>query len=51
MPLITSFLELAGVSFQLPELGDPSDAAALQETIDKLEDTVTVLEQIIETLP
>jgi len=51
MPLITGFLELAGVSFELPELGDPSDADALAETIQKLEDTVTVLEQIIETLP
>jgi hypothetical protein len=51
MPLITSFLELADVSFELPELGDPSDAQALEETIGKLEDTVVTLEQIIETLP
>jgi hypothetical protein len=51
MPLFTSFLELAGVSFELPELGDPEDAGAVAETIQKLEDTVTVLEQIIETLP
>ncbi len=50
-PLVMSFLELAGVSFELPEIGDPEDAEALAETIQKLEDTVTVLEQIIETLP
>jgi hypothetical protein len=51
MPMVMSFLELAGVSFELPELGDPEDAEALAETIGKLEDTVTTLEQIIETLP
>jgi hypothetical protein len=51
LPLIQSFLELAGVSFQLPTLGSPEDAAALSETIDKLNDTVTTLESIIETLP
>jgi hypothetical protein len=51
MPMVMSFLELAGVSFELPELGDPEDAEALAETIQKLEDTVITLEQIIETLP
>lgn len=51
MPLITTFLELVGVSFELPELGDPEDAEALAETIQKLEDTITTLESIIETLP
>ncbi|RKF14889.1 hypothetical protein D6850_08435 [Roseovarius spongiae] len=51
MPMVMSFLELAGVSFELPELGDPEDAEALAETIQKLEETVTVLEQIIENLP
>ncbi|TIX49630.1 hypothetical protein [Alteraurantiacibacter aquimixticola] len=51
MPLIASFLELAGVSFELPELGDPSDAEALAATIQTLEDTITTLESIIETLP
>lgn len=51
LPLITSFLELAGVSFELPALGSAEDSAALSETIAKLNDTVTTLESIIETLP
>ena len=51
LPLIQSFLELAGVSFELPALGSPEDAAALSETISKLNDTITTLESIIETLP
>lgn len=51
LPLIQSFLELAGVSFELPTLGSPEDAAALSETIAKLNDTITTLESIIETLP
>lgn len=51
MPLITTFLELVGVSFELPELGDPQDAEALAQTIQKLEDTITTLETVIETLP
>ncbi len=51
MPLLTTFLEMAGVSFELPELGDPEDAEALAESIQKLEDTVTILEQIIEAMP
>ncbi|MDJ0628975.1 MAG: hypothetical protein QNJ44_12005 [Rhodobacter sp.] len=51
MPLVTTFLEIAGVSFELPEIGDPEDAEKVAETIEKLEDTITVLEQIIETLP
>lgn len=51
MPLVTSFLEMAGISFELPELGDPEDAEALEETINKLEDTVTLLEQLIEAVP
>lgn len=51
LPLIQSFLELAGVSFELPALGSPEDTAALSETISKLQDTITTLESIIETLP
>jgi hypothetical protein len=51
LPLIQSFLELAGVSFELPALGSAEDSAALSETIAKLNDTVTTLEAIIETLP
>lgn len=51
MPMITSFLEMAGVELVLPELGDPEDAEKLSEIIGQLEDTVTLVEQIIETLP
>jgi hypothetical protein len=51
MPMITGFLEMAQISFELPELGDPEDAEALAETIGKLEDTVTLLEQLIEAVP
>ncbi|WP_299628755.1 hypothetical protein [uncultured Tateyamaria sp.] len=51
MPMVTTFLEMAGISFELPELGDPEDAEALEKTVKKLEDTVTVLEQLIEAVP
>lgn len=51
MPLIGFFLELAGISFEIPALGSAEDSAALQGTIDKLKDTITTLETVLETLP
>jgi hypothetical protein len=51
MPLIMSFLELAGVSFELPAIGSAEDAAALAQTIQTLRDTITSLETVVETLP
>lgn len=51
MPLIMSFLELANISFELPELGSPEDSAALAQTIQTLNDTITTLETVVETLP
>lgn len=51
MPLIAFFLELAQISFTLPELGSAEDSAALQGTIDTLKDTITTLETVLETLP
>ncbi|MGJ8589605.1 MAG: hypothetical protein ACSHXW_15760 [Yoonia sp.] len=51
MPMITSFLEMAGVELVLPELGAPEDAEKLEVIIGQLEDTVTMIEQIIESLP
>lgn len=51
LPLISLFLELAGVKLEIPAIASASDSAALQGTIDSLKDTVTMLEQIIESLP
>ena len=52
MPLIVSFLEIAGVdAIEFPELGEPEDAEKLAAIITQLEDTVTLVEQVIETLP
>ncbi len=51
MPLIGFFLDLAGVKLELPALGSAEDSAALQATIDKLNDTITALEAVVETLP
>jgi hypothetical protein len=51
LPLIQTFLELAGVKLEIPSIGSAQDSAALQGTIDKLKDTVTTIETVIETLP
>lgn len=51
LPLISFFLELAGVKLEIPAIGSAQDSAALQETIDKLKDTITTIETVIETLP
>ncbi|WP_157217412.1 hypothetical protein [Flavisphingomonas formosensis] len=51
MPLVSVFLEMAGVSLELPALGSAEDSAALQNTIDTLKDTVTTIESVLETLP
>jgi hypothetical protein len=51
LPLIQTFLELAGVKLEIPSIGSAEDSAALQETIDKLKDTITTIEAVIETLP
>jgi len=51
MPLIGFFLDLAGVKLELPSLGSAEDSAALQKTIDQLNDTITTLENVVESLP
>ncbi len=51
MPLIGFFLELANVSLTIPTLGSAEDSAALQNTIDTLNDTVATIEGVLETLP
>jgi hypothetical protein len=51
MPLIMTFLELAGIKFELPALGSPDDSAALAKTIQQLKDTTTTLQSAIESLP
>jgi hypothetical protein len=51
MPLIQVFLELANVKLAIPPLASAEDSAALQQTIDTLNDTVVTLETIIESLP
>jgi hypothetical protein len=51
LPLIQTFLELANVKLEIPSIGSAQDSAALQGTIDKLKDTVTTIETVIESLP
>jgi hypothetical protein len=51
LPLVQVFLEMAGVSLQMPAIGSAEDSAALQNTIDTLKDTITTIETVLETLP
>lgn len=51
MPLVGVFLEMAGVSLEIPPLGSAEDSEALQQTIDSLKDTITTIETILESLP
>ena len=51
LPLVGLFLELAGVKLEIPAIGSAEDSAALQGTIDSLEDTITTIETVLETLP
>jgi hypothetical protein len=51
LPLVQVFLEMAGVKLEIPSIGSAQDSAALQATIDKLKDTITTIEAVIETLP
>lgn len=51
MPLVQVFLEMAGVKLEIPSIGSAEDSAALLETINKLKDTITTIEAVIETLP
>jgi hypothetical protein len=49
--LVQPFLEIAGIELAIPGLGSAEDSAALAQTIQKLEDVVTNIESILETLP
>ena len=51
LPLIQVFLEMANIKLEIPALASAEDSAALQKTIDTLKDTVTTIENIIETIP
>jgi len=49
--LVGPFLEIAGIELKIPAIGSAEDSAALSETIQSLEDVVTNIETILETLP
>jgi hypothetical protein len=51
MPLIGFFLDLAGIKLEIPPLGSAEDSAALEQTIETLNDTITTLENVVESLP
>lgn len=51
MPLIGFFLDLAGIKLEIPALASAKDSAALENTIEQLNDTVTTLQNVLETLP
>jgi hypothetical protein len=49
--LVGPFLEIAGIELKIPAIGSAEDSAALSQTIQNLEDVVTNIETILETLP
>lgn len=51
MALVEPFMEIAGIKLKIPGPGGAEDTAALEKTIDSLKDTITTVEQVLETLP
>ncbi|TYB89928.1 hypothetical protein [Oceaniovalibus sp. ACAM 378] len=51
--LVKPLLEIAGipVEVELPAAADPEDLEAMTEAIQKIEDIVVLLEQVVETIP
>lgn len=49
--LVQPFLDIAGIKLAIPALGSSDDSAALLKTIQDLEDVITNIETVLETLP
>lgn len=51
MELVQPFMEIAGIELKIEMPGDVGDSQALSKAITALKDTVTTIEQLLETLP
>lgn len=51
LDMMTPLLEMGGLSFKLPSMGEITGAKDITESLDKLEATLQELQQILDSLP